>query len=104
MVVVVDVVVVEVVGASVAGVIGVAGLVLVGVADVPDADDGSSGALAAGSTATAWLHAAASKQAPISNVIRGERTTDNLQMADRGIHVFRRCSPTTHSVRLASKP
>jgi tetrahydrodipicolinate N-succinyltransferase len=93
-----------VVGAAVTGVTVVDGPVLDGVVVGSDTVVGSSGASAAGSIAMAWLHADASRQPPISKVIRVERTTDNLQIVDRSRHVFRGCSPTTHSVRRGSKP
>jgi hypothetical protein len=51
-----------------------------------------------GSTASTRLQAATRRQPPISRAVRDVRTISNLQTADAGEYVFRRCSSTTHSV------
>jgi hypothetical protein len=103
-VVVVEVLVGAVVVVSAVGAGAVDGAAFEGVGAGSDAVVGSSGVSAAGSIATAWLHADARRQAPITRVIRGKRTMDNLQMVDRRRDVFRGCSPTTHSAGRGSKP
>jgi hypothetical protein len=102
-VVVVEVLAGAVVGAAATGGTVVVGPVLDAVVAGSDAADGVSGA-SAGSIAIAWLHADARRQPLINKVIRVERTMDNLQIVDRRRHVFRGCSPTTHSARRGSKP
>jgi len=63
-----------------------------------------SGAIAAGSTAAAWLHAEASRQPPISQVVRGVRTTHTLQIPAGRLPSFRGCSPLCVATTSSDSP